>query len=189
MRKLFLTLALTTSILSAQNLLAQDTHKDGHNVKVNVPKVALLDLEADGSKTITLAPTAPDEAGEFLDFSKANNKDLWINYSSVIGRSGNRKVVVKITDGQVPGGMDLFVTADKPQHGKGNLGEPTGKVLISRTGKDLIKGIGSCYTDDGPRKGHRLNYELRLSKESNSVSKVNFDHSNTLTITYTLTDN
>ena len=83
----------------------------------------------------------------------------------------------------------ISVTTDKPQHGKGNLGNSAGKVLISRTGKDLIKGIGSCYTEDGPRKGHRLNYELRLSKESNAVSKVNFDHSNTLTITYTLTDN
>ncbi len=189
MRKLQFLLSLALGFAMIQNTTAQDSRKDAHNVKVNVPKVALLDLESDGSKTITLAPTAPDEAGEFLDFSKSKNDDLWINYSSVIGRSGQRKVVVAVTDGKIPGGLDLFVTASKPNYGKGNLGEPTGKVELNRTPKDVIKGIGSCYTEDGPRKGHRLNYELRLSKDADAVSKVNFDHSNTLTITYTLTDN
>ncbi len=176
------------SFFSAQ-IYGQDTHKAGHQVSVTVPKVALLDLESNGSKTITLAPTAPEEAGEFLDFSKANNNDLWLNYSSVIGKRGKRKVTVAVTDGKVPGGLELFVVAGKPQYGKGNLGNARGKVKLSRTPNEIINDIGSCYTEDGPRKGHQLTYELRLSKDANAVSKVNFDHSNTLTITYTLTDN
>ena len=177
------------AFFSFYTVQAQDTHKAGHQVRVKVPKVALLDIESNGSKTITLAPTAPEEAGEFLDFSKANNDDLWVNYSSVIGNKGKRKVVVAITDGKVPGGMELFVRADNAQGGKGALGQGSGRVKLTRTPAEVIKNIGSSYTEDGARKGHKLNYELRLGKDANSVKQLNFDDANTLTITYTLTDN
>ena len=189
MKNLSVLLTIISSFTFFFTSQAQDTHKAGHQVRVKVPKVALLDIESNGSKTITLAPTAPEEAGEFLDFSKSNNDDLWVNYSSVIGNKGKRKVVVAITDGKVPGGMELFVRADNANGGKGALGYSSGKVKLTRTPNELIKNIGSSYTENGPRKGHKLNYELRLGKDANSVSKLNFDDANTLTITYTLTDN
>ncbi len=187
-----ITFILTAILLTvfSKEAMSQDQNTDDHNVKVNIPEVALLDIEPTNN-SITLAPEAPTEAGEFLDFSNATNNSLWLNYSSVVGSTTepSRKVGVAITSGSVPSGMDLYVSAAKVATGEGSTGSPVGKVKLSEKTTDLVTGIGSCYTENGENFGHQLSYALALSGDDDAVASIDFDDATTLTITYTLTDN
>jgi len=184
--------AATLTFFTTQ-LLAQDTNQDAHDVVINIPEVALLDIESEGgNNTVTLGPSAPEEAGEALDFSNATDNSLWINYSSVIGSTteASRNVTVAITGGDVPAGMELDVVAAAANGGKGTLGTPAGSLTLNGTAQDLITAIGSAYTENGANKGHQLTYTLRMKDtSSDEVANLDFDDANTLTITYTLTDN
>ena len=184
---LFIAMLLSSAIGSV--LQAQDTNKDGHDITIKIPEVALLDIEPSGSTSFTLEPEAPTEAGDTLDFSKALNEDLWLNYSSVIGSKSDpeRKVTVAITNGKVPGGMELKVTASKDAgNGGGKVGSPGSTLTLSDTDQDLISGIGSCWTNTPENNGHQLTYKLSLA--SGGYENLDFDDANVLTITYTLTD-
>ena len=188
MKKFIIILATIATLtnLNAQN----DSNSDAHDVVINIPEVALVDVEGT-NKTITLSPEAPTEAGEFLDFSNATDNSLWLNYSSVIGSKteASRNVTVAITNGYVPSGMELYLTAGAISTGKGQTGESAGKVKLSNTATNVVTGIGTCYTDNGENAGHQLTYALQLADEQDAVASIDFDEATTLTITYTLTDN
>ena len=178
--------------ITSQTLNAQDTNVKAHDVTINIPEVALLDIEPAASTAITLAPTAPTEAGSPLDFSGATNNSLWINYSSIIGSTteATRKVSVAITSGTMPGGMLLKVkSGDDAGNGDGTVGSSVGAITLSTTAQDCITGIGSCYTNTPENNGHQLTYVLELNGAGGSYANLDFDDATTLTITYTLSDN
>ena len=178
-------------ILGVNNSFAQDDNDDVHNVIISLPEVALLDLEAAAGTSISLGPDAPNEAGQALDFSAETNTDIWINYSSIIGRKTepSRNITVQITSGKIPDGLLLSVLANADAGmGDGKMGKPTSAVVLSEKAQELIEGVGSAYTGNGVSKGHQLTYTLALSKERGAYAKLDFDNSNTLGITYTLTD-
>ncbi len=189
MKKIQTILAVVLLSTFATQISAQDKNADGHDVAVKIPEVALLDIEP-ANNSITLAPEAPTEAGEFLDFSNATDNSLWLNYSSVVGSTTEpaRKVSVAITNGSVPKGMELYVSAAKVSTGEGTMGTPVGKIKLDGTATDLVTAIGSCYTENGENYGHQLTYALQLSGDADAVASIDFDQANTLTITYTLTD-
>lgn len=171
---------------------AQDTKTDAHDVTVTVPEVALLDLEvATGSKNITLAATAPTEAGNAITFTSATNNTLWMNYSSIkrTGTDPTRKVTVAYT-GTVPAGTSLKVLAGADAAGGGGtVGSPTAIVTLSGTAQDIVTGIGSAYTGTGASKGHNLTYSLSLAAAGGSYALLDAANSGTVTVTYTLSDN
>jgi hypothetical protein len=171
---------------------AQDTRTDNHDVTITIPEVALLDLEvASGSKNITLAATAPTEAGNAVSFATATNSTLWMNYSSIkrTGTDPSRKVTVAIT-GTVPAGTVLKVVgATDAAGGAGTVGTPTAAVTLSSTSQDFITGIGSAYTGTGASKGHNLTYSLELAAAAGSYALLDAANSGTVTVTYTLSDN
>jgi hypothetical protein len=187
------TITVLTGLLLAGTtmLIAQDDHDDVHNLIIDIPEVALLDLESAGDKTINLSPEAPKEAGEALDFSNQTNSELWINYSSVIGSKSEpaRDITVQITSGKLPAGMVLSVKSAKDAgQGDGTMGTPNGKIKLDETAQQIIAGIGSSYTGDGVSKGHQLTYTLELDGKKGSYANLDYDQSSTLAITYTLTD-
>lgn len=177
-------------ILVSTSVFAQDSETDSHQLTINIPDVALLDIESALSNDITLEAAGPTEAGEKLNFDETNT-DLWINYSSIVGTDHTRKVTVQITDGDVPAGLDLTVLAGAYSgSGKGTTGTPAASAinLNNKLAADIISGIGSCYTGDGASNGHQLTYQVKESTDASAYSNLNFDNSATLTITYTLTD-
>lgn len=170
---------------------AQDSNQDSHNVVIGIPEVALLDLEASNGTSITLGPTAPTEAGMAVDFNAVDNS-IWINYSSIVGSvtEPSRNVSVQITSGTVPAGTELTVLAAADAgSGDGTMGTPTPAITLSSTAQNIITGIGSAYTGDGVNKGHNLSYALNLASASGSYAQLDFDNSDTVVITYTLSDN
>jgi len=185
-------------VLSANAALAQnDTNEDFHTVTINIPEVALLDLESDSGKNITLAGTigtnlaGNSEAGLPIDFSTATDATIWINYSSIVGSSEpSRKVSVQITDGAVPTGLKLTVLAsDDAGNGGGTMGNATAIVTLTGSPQDIITGVESAYTGDGANNGHNLTYQLDYATDAaTDYASLDFDESDVLEITYTLSD-
>lgn len=183
----FTILALAFGGFSA---VAQDTKTDKHTLDIKIPEVAILDLETKGSSSaITLEGVAPTEAGNALDFSKAFNSDLWINYSSIIGKTSDpsREVTVQITDGVVPSGLEISVEAGKDAgKGEGTVGTPVGKLTLSGAAQSIVTGVGSAYTGNGANAGHNLTYKMQLV--AGKYGALDFDQSGSITVTYTLSD-
>ena len=191
MKKIIKMMTAAALVFGSLNFsFAQDTNVDAHDINITIPEVALLDIEADGSTTIDLGAVAPTEAGEAIDFTNTTNSDLWINYSSIVGSTteASRKVTVKVSNGTLPGGMTLKVTAGADAgNGGGTVGTPTAQVTLSGTDQDIITGIGSCYTGNLFSNGHNLSYALVVDQAN--YGDIDFDEATTLTVTYTLTDN
>lgn len=178
-----------TVLLNYSNLNAQDSNTDGHNLTVVIPEVALLDIEINGP--VTLSPAAPEEAGDPIDFTSVDDNSLWLNYSSIVGSSSepSRSVSANLS-GNLPPGANLIVEASAASSdGAGVKGSSVGSVTLALPATDytVITNIGSCYTGDGPNKGHNLTYSL--SENTANYGDLDFDADYTVTITYTLSDN
>lgn len=182
-----LVLLAIVMLMAISSAFAQDTNSDAHTISIGIPKVALLDLESSTGLAISLQGTAPTEAGEKVNFN-ATNSTLWLNYTSIKSTANpTRKVSVQLTGGSVPAGLQLTVQAGSfSGSGVGTFGTPSGVITLTSTAQDLLTGIGSAYTGNGPSNGHNLTYSL---SQVGSYAALDFDNSNTLTVTYTLSDN
>lgn len=191
LKKLFFTAVI---VLSANAAFAQDGKFDSHLVTINIPEIALLDLEvASGTTDITLAGTAPTEAGDPMTFgAEATNSIIWMNYSSIVKGALLRNVTVAITDGIVPTGLKLTVLASAATiDGAGTKGTALATAhTLTSTSTSIVSGIGSTYTGDGASKGRNLTYQLGYATDAaTDYSNLKFvDTAAPLTITYTLSD-
>lgn len=188
--KFALILSLTAFAISA-NLKAQDTATDNHTIGITIPEVAIVDIEPEASKNITMGFTAPDEAGLPITLTGSNNT-LWLNYSSIKSvADATRNVSVKL-NALVPG-VDIKVTAATASgSGAGTLGTPSAQLILSAADQTIVSGIGSAYTGDGASNGHNLTYELAPGSGSGSVaSYADLEATTTAsaTVTYTISDN
>jgi len=179
-------------VLSANAAFAQDTNEASHYVTINIPEIALLDLEvASGTTTITLAGTAPDEAGLPMTFEDetAKNTTIWMNYSSIISGELLRNITVAITNGDIPSGLKLTVLASAAAGGAGTLGAASDELTLSDAEQSIVLGIGSAYTEDGAAKGRNLTYQLGYATDAaTDYADLDFSNSGDLTITYTLSE-
>jgi hypothetical protein len=162
-----LTLAIIAVLGMSFGALAQsDTYFDSHTVTITIPPVTLIDIEQGGAaKDITVAFTAPTEAGLPIVAPTTGLNSKWLNYSSILS-SGvvSRKVTVEST-ASVPSAITLGVTAGAPT-GTGTPGTGGTVATISTTPQALITGIGSVYTGDGTGNGSNITYALGLGTYS-----------------------
>lgn len=170
---------------SGFNAFSQDTNTDNHQITVEVPTVALLDLETAGTKNITASFTqaTPLEAGDKLS-APAANSTLWLNYTSIQTGTTTKRVDVKSS--AVINGIDINLVAAAAATGSGTRGTPTAGFNLTAADQTLINGIGSAYTVSGPNNGHQLTYSFN-STDANYANLRS--GSTTVTVTYTLADN
>jgi hypothetical protein len=184
-------LSILATIFVSAGAYAQDTRTDAHKVEIRIPEVAILDLESvNKSLSFGLTANAPTEAGLPLNFEKVGNSDLWLNYSSIIGSKSDpsRDVTVQIIEGSIPSSIELVVSAGKDTGGgEGRMGEPAGEIVVDGSAQKIITGVGSAYTGNGVKNGHNLTYTLRAKR--GAYAELDFDTSNAVMITYTLSDN
>ncbi|WP_028663673.1 hypothetical protein [Runella zeae] len=190
MKNVFCNLVFLAMLGVCTSSFAQDDKDDTHTIQITIPEVALLDIEPSGSKNISLAFTAPTEAGNPITAPTANNS-LWLNYSSIVASTGetSRTVSVQITSGTVPSGADLTLQAAAPSgsNGGGTIANSASSTLtLSGSSQTLLTGIGSGYTGNGANNGHQLTYNLALA--SGAYSDLKYDASTTVTVTYTISD-
>lgn len=155
---------------------------DRENVALTLPEIALLDLEPNNS-TVSLELPAPTEAGLLNGTVSANNAK-WLNYTSAVSLGQRRKVTVEVSSGTIPKGTQLKITSSNSASGAGDRGSTVGSVVLSYSPQLLINNIGGAYTGNGLSRGHALSYSLEVV----DVSQLDFDDSNTLSISFTLLD-
>ena len=186
-----LKIAISTLILIScfsLNGFAQNNNSASHDINVVIPEVALLGVVSESQTDISLNANLPSEAGDAVDFSDATNNRVWINYSSIISETTPRRKVIAMVQGEMPEGIRLIVEAsDFSGSGKGKLGKPAGKVILSNQPSDVIVDIGSCYTGKGINNGHYLTYKLEKDKSSESYAMLN-QQNTSVNVVYTLTD-
>lgn len=164
---------------------AQENNDDTHDLTIVIPEVALIDIEPSGSKDFTLQYTAPSEAGLAIS-NPTPNSSLWLNYSSTKSATDpTRSVLVKIS-AAITGGISFSVFAPPPVGGIGQVAITPGFVSLSTTNTPLLFNIGSCYTGNGVGAGHNLTYSSSYSVGSYADVRAS---NQTITVTYTLTDN
>jgi len=158
-----------------------------HDVNISMPKVALLKLVSNNTGDLLIDLVAPDKAGNNLVSENFDNI-FWVNYSSVLNKTNQKRKIVAVMKTQLPKGIKLKVQAyNSTGGGVGDLGQPTDEVTLSNNPADIITGIGSCYTGKGVEKGHFLRYSLEFDKTSEDYALIS-SKSFRLNIIYTLTD-
>jgi hypothetical protein len=152
--------------MSGQNNIAS------HKVNVEIPEVALLTLVSSDLSQVKIEVSAPDKAGSSVVFTGSRqNNFAWLHYSSVIRSQNHRRKISAAIQGDIPEGFRIIVEASEASGGKGNLGKPSGKTILSQLPKEIISGIGSCFTGKGVHNGHHLSYQLEnLDSPDNSMA-------------------
>ncbi len=185
----FIISILTFAVPSGDN---NDRNTATHNVSIEIPTIALIDVEAaDGeASTINLVPDVSSlEAGEAVDFETASNSDLWLNYSSIV-QGGNPRTISVSINGNLPSNLGLYLTTGNYDgNGKGKTGQVSNSAPqeLSSNSKNIIHDIKSCYTGNGINNGHNLKYSLKV-KDQNNYQNINAG-SYDVTVTYTITGN
>ena len=200
MKKLVLTIAaflFVTGVTMAQD---GDNGVASHEVGINVPTIALVDVEnANGeASNISLEPDVSSlEAGSAVNFSTATDNSLWLNYTSIVEGSSNngngnnnntRIITARISEGatQLPAGLHLLLSAGGASTGNGERGQSVAdKLELTGSPQDVITGIGSCYTETGENKGHQLTYTLDMD---NSNYQTLAAKTYTVTVQYTISN-
>lgn len=159
-----------------------------HSVTLQLPAIALLDIEPAGSSTVNLSLESPVEAGEPLIAGAGSTSNTnWLNYTSAVSEGGaSRIITVQITGGIVPAGTAIRLhTGAYSGTGAGILGIPAGTLTLSDTPQTCIISIRGAYTGKGSNNGHRLNYTLDVT----DYGLLTGGAPTSLTITYTLIEN
>ena len=185
---------LTLSIIAVLGMsfgaLAQagpDTKTDNHTITITIPEVALLDIEQASAKNISLAFTAPTEAGLAITGPTTGLNTLWLNYSSIIESSGadaSRTISVKATG--LVAGVLLNVTAGTPVVVGGTGGVPVPITSVTSADQTIVNNIGSVYTGDGISAGSNITYAL--SAPAGTYGSL-IAGTPVVTVIYTLSDN
>lgn len=175
---------LFASILSfAQNNTAS------HQIEINIEEVALIALSNEASGNIRFQPFSGNEAGSVLSFKEEQtDNSFWINYTSIKKHQLHTRRVTAFIQGEMPQGLNLIVTA-MPAQGQGNgaLGQSAGTTLLGEEPKEIITGIGSCYTGTGVNNGHNLVYNLEVDEDVLVYSDLKQEDLS-FNVVYTLTD-
>ncbi|WP_372947764.1 hypothetical protein [Mariniphaga sp.] len=167
-----------------------------HFVGITVPDVALIGIEGpEGNEpSINLTPDISGlEAGEKIDFGTATNNSLWLNYTSLVekqengnGQGKTRKIKAELEE-NLPNGMELFLEVGPANSGGGQTGKAKQEKIPLKKGPSIVvENIGSCFTENGEGKGHRLTYSLGVKE--NQIDMV-MAETFSVQVLYTITEN
>jgi len=153
---------------------------------VQIPEIALVDVEPSANNNLTLSLAAPTEAGSGNFQSSSEDNSLWLNYTCSRSRSGPYRNIYVQSEGMIPEGIQIRLLASPHSAGGGGVfGSPSGSPLvISNSPQVLISGIGGCFTGDGVGYGHQLHFTVDIS----DYSGLNLPETVVIQLTYTIAD-
>lgn len=214
MKKLNLSIA-AIAVLLASTAMAQDnddTNVATHQLDVNVPELALLDIYDSNTGTEAATIAMDMRSGSFIDnnkeaglfnFTGVSYAGLYLNYTSIVDNAANtngydlsRQIDVQMApNSSFPGSVDLRITPQNPVittdgGTAASAGQITnaGVALGAETpiGSDalLVNSIESVYTGDEAF-GVQLAYTLEQNGNFAAFNAGDYQ----ATLIYTLSDN
>lgn len=169
-------------LLWSAHVMAVDTNVATSTLTLGVPEVSLLRTSS-GIITLTLSQRG---AGESIDLYKSDSTAR-ILISSVI-TSATRMLSAKITAGTVPSGAQLQLVAKSPNASfvgtSGTLGSP---VTLDATDRNIITGIGTCYSGTGASDGYPLKFIFGIDLNSANYGSLRATTGVQIVVTLTLT--
>lgn len=181
--KLINRILLAILVVSVSTAFA-DSNTDNHQVSIVIPQIALLDIEPEGSKDISITMVEPTEAGDAP--ADQTNDNLWLNVTSIVAANATRSISVSIN--AAVAGLDLkVVAAAYDGDGFGFWGTAKSELTtLSTSSQNLVTGIKSGYTANGDGNGYQLTYTVS-PKGDNTFGDLVAD-TKLITVTYTLTE-
>jgi len=189
MKKLSLIIAAVFIFGVGNVVKAQDDATDNHDVRITIPTVSILDIEGtvgeSGNQTVLLQPSISDlEAGSEVNFGSASDNSLKLNYTSIVADGATNKIHASISEDLSDDGFKLILSVSSDNvGGAGNLGTAVQNVELGTNASDVVTGIESCYSGNGPSNGRTLTYTLESEDYTKIVGKTLPD----ITVTYTIT--
>jgi hypothetical protein len=189
MKKLSLIIAAVFIFGVGNVVKAQDDETDNHDVRITIPTVSILDIEGTvgetGGQTVLLQPSVSDlEAGSEVDFGSASDNSLKLNYTSIVAEGATNKIHAAINEDLSDDGFKLILSVSSDNvGGAGNLGTAVQNVELGTNPSDVVTGIESCYSGNGPSNGRTLTYTLESEDYAKIIGKTFPD----ITVTYTIT--
>ena len=178
---------LFLTVLWSGPLLNRVSAQSRLSFQVEVPAVALVDIEPDGQSNLILDVALPTEAGQPFQAMTVTDQSLWLNYTSSLPWLGPSRSIFVQAAGTLPSGVSIRVTAAPRASGmgKGYFGLPvSGPVTIGYQPQLLISGIRGCHTGDGAGAGHRLTYTIDIT----DYDLTDLLENQVIQISYTITD-
>ena len=161
---------------------SDDGNKDLHTIRIVIPKVALLDIESENTRNITLKMVTPQEAGDPL-LSSSDDR-IWLNVTSIAEIDNPRDITVRIDE--PIDGIDLQVQSESyAGTGYGSWGIPQPMLQLNTADQTIVSGIKSGETGDGAYNGYNIKY---IAESRNSdYSKIAANANKEIVVIYTLT--
>lgn len=153
------------------------------NIEVNLPSIALLDVEPKGG-IINLKFDQPSEPGKALHNNDSSDIK-WLNFTSALPLGSSRHISVQMASEKLSSGYGIILeTSSFTGMGAGILGNSVYHVSLSNSPVTIIDNIGGAFTGDGLNNGYKLKFSLII----NDYSLLK-GGSNIYTIIFTLIDN
>jgi len=140
---------------------SQDTYFDSEAVSLKVSPMSVVWIIGKGPVLKLPSPNAAGSAASGVDKNRS-----YLNYMSVAGSGMRNKITIAIANPNIPNSTFLYVQVDRGNAVQGKPGIPVTNswVALSNNPSDLVRGIESCYTGNGPETGHLLKYRWQVSK-------------------------
>lgn len=159
---------------------AQENNVVETPVKVSIPSVSLVGF-AGSDMHLTYTGKGAEQV-----ITPSRLDTTWLNYSSIVDGKTTNSISANINSGNLPAEVVVKLNVgDDVGAGAGTMGKSTGQIELSEYPQAVITDIGSCYTGQGPKKGHSLTYSWEWP------STYGVDHSSVnnieISVIYTLT--
>lgn len=163
-------------------IYAQDKNTVEMPIVFSIPTIALVDF-AGSDKHISFIP---GKGAEQIITPSTLDK-TWINYSFIVEGKSTNSISVQISSGTLPAEIRIKLdVGEDVGAGAGTMGKPVGQITLSPYPREIITGIGNCYTGKGIQKGHQLIYSWEWMPpydiDHSSIDKIE------IAVIYTLTN-
>jgi len=171
------------------NSMAQDTNETGSSLSLGLPALALIKTDA-APINLTLTTTV---AGEMVAASVTNTAAR-IKVTSIIAGTGTRSISGAVTAGTPPANTYLKMTpiVNPAPNFVGTSGNVTAVEYDLTSGvaagsKEIVTGIGSCYSGTTPTDGYAIKYEFGILN-AGAFGDIRATAGAAMTVTFTISD-
>jgi hypothetical protein len=170
-------LGITFSAVYAQTNTASNT------ISLGMPEVLLLQ-----SNTTQINLTLTPQTAGLAVSSSVSSEAARLLISSVVSGDQTRKISAQVTNGSIPAGTFLSLLAMDPNENfVGTKGEFLPEIeLSSSAAKDIISGIGTCYSNTSSDDGYKLKYTFGIPSENPDYALIRASGGTVVTVTLTL---